>query len=438
MRILIITFSYLPAITPRAIRWSAIARYWAKQGVDVDVVCSWAPGLQRIDNLYDVKVYRVGGSAIENIRGRLTNSNNYLDSGSELKTRGRSGFVKRAVVSTARFIHDRTWKKVYWPDYACLWYFPAFRKAKQLYEAKGYDCIISVSPPFTGHLVGLSIKKTFKNVKWLVDSGDPFCFMDLTPVNNQKIYNSLNHSIEKSVFQLSDSISVTTDKTAMRYCTLFPDIDGKIKVIPPVIDGNFRYGSFKPDSNLLQIKTILSFYGNLYPTIRKPDTILEVLVKLVSRYPKYKDKIKFNFFGEPGFFKEQLNRFQKEYGIVCVQGKVSRDLVAKTMAESHFLINIGNATDYQLPSKVIEYMGTGKPIINISTIKNDSSAEALKSYPLHFDIRAYDEIDGQIPGLSVFIDDNKGKVLDGKDIERLISIFQVPSVSKKYMVLVEK
>ncbi len=45
-------------------------------------------------------------------------------------------------------------------------------------------------------------------------------------------------------------------------------------------------------------------------------------------------------------------------------------------SEYHALLIIGNANPFQLPSKVIEYISTGKPVIHFSEI-NDDPVELL-------------------------------------------------------------
>ena len=51
---------------------------------------------------------------------------------------------------------------------------------------------------------------------------------------------------------------------------------------------------------------------------------------------------------------------------------VERDEALKKMSSSmHCLLSIGNLNSSQLPSKVIEYISTGKPVIHFAEIKND-------------------------------------------------------------------
>ena len=52
--------------------------------------------------------------------------------------------------------------------------------------------------------------------------------------------------------------------------------------------------------------------------------------------------------------------------------QVSREEAQKLMVNSaHCLLSIGNKNPNQIPSKVVEYLATGKPIIHFTEIDND-------------------------------------------------------------------
>ena len=74
MKILIISYYYIPAISPRAFRWTIIAEYWAKQGEYIDVICSWEPGLARSEIINKVHVHRVGNTVLKILRKRFKNN----------------------------------------------------------------------------------------------------------------------------------------------------------------------------------------------------------------------------------------------------------------------------------------------------------------------------------------------------------------------------
>ena len=61
---------------------------------------------------------------------------------------------------------------------------------------------------------------------------------------------------------------------------------------------------------------------------------------------------------------------------------VSRSEALKIMASSnHCLLSIGNKNAAQLPSKVIEYLSTGKPVVHFAEIGDDPVIEISKKYP---------------------------------------------------------
>jgi glycosyltransferase involved in cell wall biosynthesis len=67
--------------------------------------------------------------------------------------------------------------------------------------------------------------------------------------------------------------------------------------------------------------------------------------------------------------------------MVFVHGLCTRERVAQAMVDADILVNIGNNSEEQLASKVVEYMSVGKPVLNIISIKGDVSIAELEGYP---------------------------------------------------------
>ena len=44
------------------------------------------------------------------------------------------------------------------------------------------------------------------------------------------------------------------------------------------------------------------------------------------------------------------------------------------------LVNLGNSTAFQLPSKVVEYVMLGKPVLNIAKLETDSSQSFFSDF----------------------------------------------------------
>jgi glycosyltransferase involved in cell wall biosynthesis len=380
-RILIISYFYAPINNARAFRWSAIAEHWVRKGHHVDVISVWMPALQREEILNGVHVYRVGGTITEGLRSQLKKSVNLstsTKSGSYSLT-GLTGSATSIIKTLVKGIHDHTWKNLFWPDYACLWYFPALKKAKQLLKKHHYDSLISVSVPFTGHLVGLSIKKVLPQIPWLVDIGDPFCFIEYLPTNNHRFYKNLNYATENKIFRNAESVSVTTKATLEKYTSLFSESATKIFIIPQLMSLDTKpkiKGAVFPKDGKIR----LVFAGRLYSEIRKPDFILRLFKHLLNTH--LSDRLELHFFGNINDCQGYFEPYQVLLGkkIYC-HGIVSRENVLQAMKEADVLVNIGNESPYELPSKVVEYATLGKPVLNISKIDNDSSTAFFQAYP---------------------------------------------------------
>lgn len=381
-RRLIISYSYKPANNPRSFRWAAIAEFWVKQGYQVDVVSAWKSGLPRQEVVNGVHIYRVSVRAIELFRKLLGKTDLHLEQQEpkdfqsvndfNIENSG-DGFVKKTILLI--------WKQIYWPDSVCFWYFSAIKQAQKLFDLYQYESLISVSLPFTGHLVGLRLKKIFPHIKWMVDVGDPFSFQESEPINNRQLYRNLNKIVEKKVFLQADSISVTTKPTLEKYVKLFPEVKSKIEIIPPLIsissDTEDKVKVLPEKSH--KIKMV--FVGRLYKNIRNPSFLLKLFSHLLDT--PLGNNLELHFFGE---FQECYNYFipyrQLINSHLFLHGVVNHSQAIQAMKSSDILINIGNKTIYQLPSKIVEYVSMSKPIINLSQILEDSSREFLKEYPL--------------------------------------------------------
>ncbi|NIM19654.1 MAG: hypothetical protein GTO51_04645 [Candidatus Latescibacteria bacterium] len=382
MILLVISHAYSPTISPRAFRWSVITEYWAAENHVVDVIAAWRPGLAR-EEAGAVNVHRVGFAAAEEFRDRLDNIATAHQQQAGRTAASDLGGIKIHAASglsaALKWVYGHTWKKIWWPDSSCRWYFPALRKATQLLSHRRHDAIITVSLPFTAHLVGLRVKRRFPSLKWLADTGDPFSFLEKPDANNRRLYARLNRSFDGKVFHYADAVTVTTGETLSRYSDLFPDYAEKVSVVPPVMgelqDTSARGRTFAADDVIR-----LVYMGRLYRDNRNPDFLLRLFDELLKT--DLAGKLELHFFGSSNDCKDILDQHRSLHGEkIFLHGSVSHHEAIRAMIDSDVLINIGNATPYQLPSKVVEYVGTGKPILNLASHERDTSAAFFSRYP---------------------------------------------------------
>ena len=362
MRILIITHSYTPELTPRAFRWAVIARSLSAMGHEVDVVCARSVETPAHEFVAGVEVHRVRDLLIRRPASVAT---------------GQSTRVP-LLYRLARWVYGYTWRKLYWPDSACGWFFPSVRLASMLLKNKRHNWLISVSHPFTGHLVGLALKRRNPELRWLVDIGDPFCLMEDPSPNNAALYRRLSLRTDLAVLREADVVSVTTSGTRDAYIGIFPEVAEKMYIVPPMLSlpVEVEPNSVRQKSTSLR----LVYVGTLYRTLRSPLPLLELFERLVSLLPGI--HLELHFLGHINDCADIFNRYEHWVGSrIFVHGVVSRERAQGHMEDAHILINLGNRSSTQLPSKVIEYVAMGKPILNLATIRDDSSTRILATYP---------------------------------------------------------
>lgn len=367
MRILIVTAWYRPFIHPRAHRWTVLAEHWASEGHEVHVVCARYPGHPGEDVVNGVRVHRSGFDSLKELVFHGTGLSD-LRRGRVGERPSRAGWGARLFV----WMYRNIWKRLCFPDDACFWYFPARKKVGQLLEAGHFDLLISVSLPFTGHLIGLyAAKKRRDRVgTWLADIGDPYSIHDqIIPLSG-----AFKRRFERQVLEAADTTTATTDFTLQRYEQWFGrEAVRRMRVIPPLLHP-------KPEEHLPIAKTPadpirLGYFGALYAPVRTPDAFLSLLQKTLELRPDLQNRLEVHFYGEifPEFF-EHLSTIPQ----VTLHGLRSRTEVQTAMRRMDVLVNIGNTTDYQLPSKAVEYLAANRPVLNLSFVENDPFAHFFR------------------------------------------------------------
>ncbi len=282
----------------------------------------------------------------------------------------RAGFLTRCLA----FFNDNLWRPIYWPDDAALWYFPARWLARRLLSAEKFDAVVSVSLPFTGHLVGHFVRKKFPETRWLVDVGDPIFFQRF-PLQNAVLYGKLTQRIEKKVLFAADAVAVTNSEMAKVYQEFYAIPSGKIWVVLPISTSSseclpIEISTRKEAAALVNI----AFFGTFFRGVREPDVLLDLMNSLPE---DWRARVRFHVFGP--VFHEFENKLAVQPAIE-LQDLARRDEVFK-MQGMDFLLNIGNSEPHQLPSKLADYLISGLPVLNLCQSANDSFAREAEGHP---------------------------------------------------------
>lgn len=419
MRILIISPYYFPNINPRPYRWTQIAQHWAKQGLEVHVVTEKNPNFEATTMLEGVHIHRTGYAALKSIvlkqqRGEAAPN--------------QQPNKQSLAAKIFRWTNEKLWKRIYFPDDSCIWYFSALQKSTQILESQSFDIIISAALPFTAHLIGWRLKTRFPNLTWIADTGDPFSYQTEAPLNNHFLYQKLNIFTEKKILDAANVISVTTKSTKLRYINFHAPCATKIKVIPPLMT------TFKTDNVSEKIKKFgdnqklnFGYLGKFYTILREPQLLTNFIAQLLQAFPDWKDKIVFHIFGDvfPQFL-EELRRFPQ----IKIHGLIPREQTQQAMNEMDILLNISNLTNYQLPSKAPDYLQSGKSILNIYNEDADEFKAFFVDFPYIYNHKDSSNISA---ALIDFLAKAKNQSIDKDEIIRLTAPYHVDSVAQAYL-----
>ena len=356
-RILLVTHQFTPHVSPRTTRWSILCTELVERGYDVTVLTGTK---QDEHNSKKYRVIYIGskkiGSLIENTRKASSNSE-------------RNSAIKKFFFYLLKKVYRFFYRTFAWPDYAMFWYFSVRRNRKNIPD---YDLIISVSLPFTSHFAAHSINKK-KRKKWIMDIGDPFSLKRDAPENNKYLFSLLNKYIEKKYYQFSNNVLFTHKESLKHHSNSFPVLDGKSSVLPPVFNLNDNDLTNNFDFSKRPIK--IAYFGVLTNGVRTPNNFLSFFNKLDF------DEVELHWYVNEDSKKMVKNISSLRINNFFYEMVPRKEALSLMLTEYHALLNIGNANPFQLPSKVIEYLSTGKPIIHFSEVYNDSSESILKVRP---------------------------------------------------------
>jgi hypothetical protein len=166
------------------------------------------------------------------------------------------------------------------------------------------------------------------------------------------------------------------------------------------------------------------------------------LLRLFERllHTPISERLELHFIGNVNDCRKSFESHKKQLGRrIFLHGSVERRQVVQAMKEADILVNIGNDTLYQLPSKVVEYASMGKPVLNIARTEKDSSAAFFGTYPAALclaDTKGNTDSE-HLERLHQFII-NLPKEVDSDLLEQWISPFQIESISAAYANLADK
>ncbi|SHJ79140.1 Glycosyltransferase involved in cell wall bisynthesis [Clostridium amylolyticum] len=143
----------------------------------------------------------------------------------------------------------------------------------------------------------------------------------------------------------------------------------------------------------------ITYTGVLDKAVRPVSTTLKIISKIIKK----NNKFRFHFY-VLGNGIDEVNYYNKEYpDNIINHGQVESNLALSKIKQSDILLSIGNTDTTLIPSKIFEYMSSGKPIIHFYHSDDDRVISMLKDYEIGYCIDQNKEImDSEISSLIEF------------------------------------
>ncbi|MDA9593451.1 hypothetical protein N9R67_01230 [Candidatus Actinomarina sp.] len=344
---LIVTHQFLPHVSPRTTRWKLLVDELVSLGHEVTVLT----GTKQHSQDSNFETIFVGNSRASNVVVSLRNQSNSLDSENRIKS-----IIFKLLKKVYRFVI----RNFAWPDYTMFWLISVFRVRKKLNLE--YDVLITVSLPFSSHIAGYLINKKIGK-PWIMDVGDPFTLKTTAPENNSFLYGRLNKHYEMKFYKQASKVLFTHDDARKIHIKEF-HINPSITAVGQPIS-KFREHLYEQTKNYNYTNNDIKFgyFGIFTHGVRSPVNFINFL----DKFQNYEMHWYINSDSESILQKNKLNSSKHIFN-----SHVARDEALQLMTKSfHCLVSIGNLNPNQIPSKVIEYIATGKPVIHFAEINND-------------------------------------------------------------------
>lgn len=289
-----------------------------------------------------------------------------------------------------------------------------------------YDWVISVAYPFANHLVA---------AKW-TPAPTKLAFYNLDPYWNNGTYPSqlaeARAAEEAAVYQKANCVFCTPEQQADYQTETFRAVAYKIhplpypKLVRPKVQQACPI-QFNPECiNLL-------YLGTVYGDIRKPEALFKLFQHAVEIEPKLRLYIVGKKFGADADL--YLTEYKAKLGgkLQCYS-PIPPEQTMDLLLRADVLVNMGNTVRNQMPSKVVEYISTGKPILNISASETCNTLVVLKRYPLCFQCFSWPEETSVVAKELVnFCQREKGNAIPWSEIEVLYDDLKLDQIARNFL-----
>lgn len=287
-----------------------------------------------------------------------------------------------------------------------------YRKALNLIDKYEIDNVICVCNPFETIITGKKIKERKPNINLIYYFLDAFFQGKKPKWMNQESYEKRLNDYALKTFNFADKIIfMANHELPIDISRIYKS---KIFFLDIPLFSKDLWSSNTPINKI----PVFLYVGNFAQGLREPDFLFEVLWKLYNEGLKFKAY----FYGNLSDMKlPKYAKKMKELKIVDIKGSISHEDSLKKMITADILINVDSNNSNFIPSKIFEYMSTGKTILNVSDNSNKISLNYLEKYGRFISVNKSD-----LPNFCLMVDEIENKLLNYTELsqDRIQQLFE--------------
>lgn len=265
------------------------------------------------------------------------------------------------------------------PDEKWVWIGAAARAAVRLAAEQKFDVLVTFAQPWSDHLAGLRIHRE-TGLPWVAHFSDPWT--DSPYLRGPAWQSRIWARMEADVVRTADALVFVNAQTADRVMRKYPsEWRHKTHVVPHGFDPTepSPLPAAARDTRLTLVHT-----GRFYEGLRTPDSFLRALASLSKRM-SLAARLRVVFVGTPIPSHRRLTASLMLDDVVEFTGRMTFSESATWAAAADVLLVIDAPAEESLflPSKLVDYMRAGKPILAL-TPPHGASADVVRDlgYPV--------------------------------------------------------
>lgn len=292
------------------------------------------------------------------------------------------------------------------------WQIKEYNKVlKRISNEINIDTVISVSNTVITQFAVKDFKKEHPEIKWITFFTDPFTFHYIyypRPYPFKKFREKRNYKNELDIYNTADYNMLVEDLYGIALEKFHQPKNKTFQIKFVLQDIKELIGN--KDSKIISEDVRLVYAGALYKDIRNPEYMLSVISKVYGvTLDLYTSATTGNECGDiiEKYLSDSIHTYPPKDRAGYLE-MISNDY--------DILINIGNNSPNQTPSKTLELLSTGRPILNFY-YKKDGQYDMIEKYPLGLNVGRDDT--NAVAKVEDFCNRMKGERMAFEEVESL-------------------